>query len=434
MVKLSSIVGLTCLGEYLPLESIVFLSQEKATVGSKKRKFPSTSLATGLDSDKAEDPMTATPGNINMTANPGNVTPTATPRNINPTATPGNVTPTATPSNINPTATPSNVILTATPSNVNKVVQLQEATPSLVWPSDLILILQRIAATPCHQPTKSLFAFDFSLEAANKNFILIKHNFGGDLQKALLAQSDSLLGYGLEFKPIKMLEPIFKNHPSWSRMKQVLTNGSKWPLQPLNEENQIKDIEEALLFSNHKGAVKQQDLLRKLVTDDVVRGFALLLPLNKIAQILGVLLAPLNIQAQNTINERGEIIPKNGLTHDQSWKWQSGTSVNSRVNADKLMPCYFGRAMQRLINWTVAARKLYPNRRILATKLDVKAAYQRCHLNVAIAIQTCTQLPSKGLALMMLWLTFGGAPCPLEWGSITESICDLANAILLSDD
>ena len=53
-------------------------------------------------------------------------------------------------------------------------------------------------------------------------------------------------------------------------MKQVLTNGSKWPLQPLNKENQIKDVEEALVFGNHKGAVQQQDLLRKLVTDDVI--------------------------------------------------------------------------------------------------------------------------------------------------------------------
>jgi hypothetical protein len=228
------------------------------------------------------------------------------------------------------------------------------------------------------------------LEAANKNFILLKCKFGGDLQKAILAQSDSLLGYGLEFKPIEMLEPIFKNHPSWSWMKQVLTNGSKWPLQPLNKENQVKDVEEAVVFGNHKGAVQQQDLCRKLVTDDVVQGFTLLLPLDKIAQIPGVLLAPLNIQAQNTINEHGEIIPKSHLTHNQSWKWQLGTSVNSRVNANELMPCYFGQAMQRLINWAVAARKLYPNRRILATKHNVKAAYQRCHLNTAIAIQTCT--------------------------------------------
>ena len=98
------------------------------------------------------------------------------------------------------------------------------------------------------------------------------------------------------------------------------------------------------------------------------------------------------------------------------------------------MPCYFGRALRRLINWAVAARKLYPNKRILATKLDVKAAYRRCHLNAATAVQTCTQIPSEGLALLMLRLTFGGAPCPSEWGAIAESICDLANAILLNDE
>ena len=89
--------------------------------------------------------------------------------------------------------------------------------------------------------------------------------------------------------------------------------------------------------------------------------------------------------------------------------------------------------MRRLINWAVAARRLFPNKRILATKLDVKAAYRQCHLNATIATQTCTQLPSQGLTLLMLRLTFGGAPCPSEWGSIAESICDLANAILLNN-
>jgi hypothetical protein len=185
-------------------------------------------------------------------------------------------------------------------------------------------------------------------------------------------------------------------------MKRVLEQGSKWPLQPLDEEDRVEDIEEALVFGNHKGAIQQQDLLKKSVTDDVIRGFALPLLLDKITQIPGVLLAPLNIQAQNTINEPGETIPKNRLTHDQSWKWQSGTSVNSRVDTNDFMPCYFGRALRRLINWAVAAKKLYPNKRILATKLDVKAAYQRCHLHASIATQTCTQISSEDLALMML--------------------------------
>jgi hypothetical protein len=150
--------------------------------------------------------------------------------------------------------------------------------------------------------------------------------------------------------------------------------------------------------------------------------------------IPGVLLAPLNIQVQSTISEWGENISKDRLRHNQSWKWQSKTSVNSRVEKEKLMPCYFERAIKRLINWAVAAHRKYPNKRILTTKLDIKAAYRRCHLNVMTAIQTCTQLSTEGLALMMLQLTFGGTPCPAEWGSIAESICDLVNEIPLRDE
>jgi hypothetical protein len=34
------------------------------------------------------------------------------------------------------------------------------------------------------------------------------------------------------------------------------------------------------------------------------------------------------------------------------------------------------------------------------------------------------------MAIISLRLPFGGAPCPYEWGVISESICDLANALL----
>ena len=63
-------------------------------------------------------------------------------------------------------------------------------------------------------------------------------------------------------------------------MKRILTHGSKWPLQPLNKEDRIKDVGEALNFGNHKGAIKQQELLEKLVTNDVIRCFAIPLPLS----------------------------------------------------------------------------------------------------------------------------------------------------------
>jgi hypothetical protein len=43
------------------------------------------------------------------------------------------------------------------------------------------------------------------------------------------------------------------------------------------------------------------------------------------------------------------------------------------------------------------------------------------------------QLTKDELCIIMLRLTFGGAPCPFEWNIISESIHDLANAILHDD-
>ncbi len=124
------------------------------------------------------------------------------------------------------------------------------------------------------------------------------------------------------------------------------------------------------------------------------------------------------------------------MIHDQSWKWQSATSVNDRVIDKELMSCYLGRTLRRILNWAAAAWKKYPNKRILATKLVVKAALCQCHLNAITAMQTCTQLPDPTLylALMMLSLSFGGKPCPSEWGTLLELICDLIIAILQHDD
>ena len=89
--------------------------------------------------------------------------------------------------------------------------------------------------------------------------------------------------------------------------------------------------------------------------------------------------------------------------------------------------------MNCLMNWTVAARKKFPGKKIISSKIDYKSAYMRCHLNADTAIQTCTQLPEEDLAIFALRLTFGGAPGPYEWGVLSESICDLSIAIMKDD-
>ena len=115
-------------------------------------------------------------------------------------------------------------------------------------------------------------------------------------------------------------------------MESILTHGSKWPLIDTSDNNQGNDVIKALTFGNHKGASKKPDLLKELVKKDVKYGYSVPIPLESVTKIPGLILAPMNIMAQDTINKFGRVILKDRLTHDQSWKWQgSGTSVNSRV-------------------------------------------------------------------------------------------------------
>jgi hypothetical protein len=170
---------------------------------------------------------------------------------------------------------------------------------------------------------------------------------------------------------------------------------------------QKNDVNEAITFGNHKGATSQPLLLKQQIVKDVTNGFGLTIPFSAIHSIQGALLAPINIMKQNTIDEQGRIIPKDRLTHNQSYTWGSGTSINSRVCIEDLLPCRFGTYILQLVNYAVATRKKYPNRRILVTKIVYKSAYHCCHLNWLIAVQTITQLLDKrtcdNFALTHLW-------------------------------
>ena len=66
----------------------------------------------------------------------------------------------------------------------------------------------------------------------------------------------------------------------------------------------------------------------------------------------------------------------------------------------------------------------------MATKIDYKSAYRRGTLHYSTALRTATQLPEEKTTIITLRDTFGGAPCPFEWGVISKPICDLANELL----
>jgi hypothetical protein len=113
-----------------------------------------------------------------------------------------------------------------------------------------------------------------------------------------------------------------------------------------------------------------------LIVQDVKFGYSFAPPLSSITSIPGICMVPMNIMAQNTMKKFGRIMSNDRLMHNQSWKWLSGTSVNSRVIKELLLECRYGYCIRRLVNWAVVARRKYPSQRILASKIDYKSAYR----------------------------------------------------------
>jgi hypothetical protein len=156
------------------------------------------------------------------------------------------------------------------------------------------------------------------MESAEKNFLILTKRYDGSLKAALEGQHESPLGMGSEFRPIEVLETIYGNHPIWSRMVPILLQGSTWPLEDLSEEQRLSDVLEAIKFGNHKGAQSDPEAILKLVSKDVKHGYAVAFPLSKAHLIPGILIAPMNIMHQNTIDETGRIVEKERLTRESA--------------------------------------------------------------------------------------------------------------------
>jgi hypothetical protein len=77
----------------------------------------------------------------------------------------------------------------------------------------------------------------------------------------------------------------------------------------------------------------------------------------------------MNIEKQNMINELGKIVKKDCLTHNQSYKWLSGTSINSHFNTEELLPSMFVACIKQIVNLVISACRKYTNTLILASSL-----------------------------------------------------------------
>jgi hypothetical protein len=169
------------------------------------------------------------------------------------------------------------------------------------------------------------------------------------------------------------------------------------------------------------------------MSSDVKRGYAIPFPRSRACEILGLVLIPAGMVAQNTISELGKIVPKVCLTHNQSFCYSAGKPWNSRVNMDTVTCLRYGHAMPRLLHYIVDFRNKHPLVPIFLSKSDYKAAYRRLNQAAHHAIQ-CGLLPDADLILILTWMSFGGGPNPSFWSDISEMTCDFVNELLCLRD
>ena len=273
------------------------------------------------------------------------------------------------------------------------------------------------------------FKFSLTREAANHNSTILSHH-NHDLANTLAALAkNTQLEFGSEFRPTSDLEPILANHPLWPRTNAILTQGCSVQLDDMDESTAQEDVSLGLQRGNHKGALHQKRDLQSLLEKDLHHGYALPINEETAKKIVGGAWAPLNIQEQWSINEKGERIRKKRLTHDQSFPGiASAQSVNDRVKVDSLEPLIYGYMFMRVIHMIHAMRWAHPNIHILLCKFDLASAYRRMHLSAKTATKCICS--TTICALVYLRLTFGGSFSPAEWCVLIELLTDLGNDII----
>lgn len=137
--------------------------------------------------------------------------------------------------------------------------------------AELPLLIAAILDHPVITPGPTSFQFQQTPAAASHNakILGLYHN---NLALAISADGNSPLQYGSEFRPKSILEPLLRYHPNWPAIDELLTQGCTFLAPPLSEPDRLNQIDLALTFGNHKGALRKPQQLINLLHDDISHG------------------------------------------------------------------------------------------------------------------------------------------------------------------
>jgi len=297
----------------------------------------------------------------------------------------------------------------------------------------LVTKLRWILASTEKAPARHKFRFENTRNAAKSNTKIIK-KFKYDFVKACQHQRKSIANPGTEFRSIHNLSQLFQHHEDWSELKSIIEKGCDYKLDEIvNEKTRKEDLLHMINRGNHKSTKKQgcDKILQKTFTKEVEKGWIVPVTLESTQKIKDLFVIPLGIAHQLTINENGQRIPKQRVTHDASFPTPSGDSVNNRTIEELLLPCIYGQCLRRILHGILQIRFNNPKQKIYMSKYDLDAAYRRLHVLPSQNLQCVTIIDR--IAYIPLRLPFGVASGPSLYSTMSETIFDLTNDLLLDE-
>lgn len=271
--------------------------------------------------------------------------------------------------------------------------------------------------------------FEITPEAvAYSNFqVLLHHKF--DLQRCITAEN-TICTPGSEFRDITLLDPLLENHPLWPTVKRSITEGvSMYLFHEPDEEQRSLENNELISRHNHKSAKLNPEVITNSLSQEIIRGYAFVIPIDEVHRLPSAMVCPLGIVEQTSLSHDGSRKIKRRLTHDQSFSaLPTSESLNKLTDLSQYPNLIYGFCLPRIILQIISLRHHYPRKRIMISKYDFAKAYRRLHYKGPSAYKCISRLDS--LAYIMLRLSFGGSGCPQAWCPVSEMITDFANDLL----
>lgn len=144
------------------------------------------------------------------------------------------------------------------------------------------------------------------------------------------AHPHSDLSYDEEFRPTLILELLFHEHKDWAQLKDFF-NGVDANFRVLSNKQRFLDAKAAISRGNHKSSVTHHNDLSSNFRKEIRTGFQFPFNIEDMLKIKGTDIAPISVATQDVIDEHGRAFYKHRLTHDQSFDFSPGNSVNNRL-------------------------------------------------------------------------------------------------------